>query len=119
MTSDVSLPTQNPLHSLPSLNHQSSTQSQLDHTNVNYNDFDNEYPAQESMEDQPNQDLVIEQCTFQRNTVRLPPDIAFQVHTRNCDELPESPHRAPRKLPESIQFMNKLFQFGILCQINC
>jgi hypothetical protein len=32
------------------------------------------------MEDQPNQDLVIEQCTFQRNTVRLPPDIAFQVH---------------------------------------
>jgi len=80
MTSDVSLPTQNPLHSIPSLNHQSSTQSQLDHTNVNYNDFDNEYPAQESMEDQPNQDLVIEQCTFQRNTVRLPPDIAFQVH---------------------------------------
>ena len=80
MTSDVSLPTQNPLHSLPSLNHQSSTQSQLDHTNVNYNDFDYEYLAQESMEDQPNQDLVIEQCTFQRNTVRLPPDIAFQVH---------------------------------------
>ncbi len=80
MTSDVSLPTQNPLHSIPSLNHHSSTQSQLDHKNVNYNDFDNEYPAQESMEDQPNQDLVLEQCTFQRNTLRLPPDIAFQVH---------------------------------------
>jgi hypothetical protein len=27
-----------------------------------------------------NQDLVIELCTFQRNTVWLPPDIAFQVH---------------------------------------
>jgi hypothetical protein len=86
-TSDVSLPTRNPLHSIPSLNHQSSTQSQLDHTNVNYNNFDNEYIAQESIEDEPstigghaNQDFIMEQCTFQRNTVRLPPDIAFQVH---------------------------------------
>jgi hypothetical protein len=40
------------------------------------------------------------------------------TYTRNCDELPESSHRAPRELPESIQFMNKLFQFEILCQIN-
>ena len=87
MTSDVSLPTRNPLHSMPSLNHQSSTQSQLDHTNVKYNNFDYEYVAQESMEDEPsmigghvNQDLVIEQCTFQHNKVRLPLDIAFQVH---------------------------------------
>ncbi len=39
MTSDVSLPTRNPLHSIPSLHHQSSTQSELEHSNVNYNDF--------------------------------------------------------------------------------
>jgi hypothetical protein len=31
MTSDVSLPTRNPLHSIPSLLHQSSTQSKLEH----------------------------------------------------------------------------------------
>jgi hypothetical protein len=43
----------------------------------------------------------------------------FLLDTRNCGELPESSHKAPRELPESIQFMNKLFQFGILCQINC
>ena len=86
MTSDVSLPTQNPLHSIPSLNHQSSTQTQLEQTNVNYNDFDNEYSAQDFIADEfltigghANQDPVIEQCSFQRNTVRLPPDIAFQV----------------------------------------
>jgi hypothetical protein len=23
---------------------------------------------------------IIEKCSFQRNTIRLPPDIAFQVH---------------------------------------
>ncbi len=85
MTSDVSLPTRNPLHIIPSLYHQSSTQSKLEHSN-NYNDFDIDYSAPESLADQPlnNGDAiqvpVIEKCSFQRNTIRLPPDIAFQVH---------------------------------------
>jgi hypothetical protein len=86
MTSDVSLPTRNPLHSIPSLHHQSSTQSKLEHSNVNYNDFDIDYSTPESLADQPlnNGDAiqvpVIEKCSFQQNTIRLLPDIAFQVH---------------------------------------
>jgi hypothetical protein len=86
MTSDVSLPTRNPLHSIPSLHHQSSTQSELEHSNDNYSDFDIGYSAPESLADQPlnNGDAIqvpaIEKCSFQWNTIRLPPDIAFQVH---------------------------------------
>ena len=86
MTSDVSLPTRNPLHSIPSLHHQSVTQSKFEHSNVNYDDFDTDYSAPESLADQPlnNGDAiqvpVIEKCSIQQNTIRLPPDIAFQVH---------------------------------------
>jgi hypothetical protein len=86
MTSDVSLPTRNPLHSIHSLRHQSSTQSKFEHSNVNYDDFDIDYSAPESLADQPlnNGDAiqvpVIEKCSFQQNTIPLPPDIAFQVH---------------------------------------
>jgi hypothetical protein len=86
MTPDVSLPTRNPLHSIPSLHHQSAMQSKLEHSNVNYNDVDIDYSAPESLADQPlnNGDKiqvpVIIKCSFQQNTIRLPPDIAFQVH---------------------------------------
>jgi hypothetical protein len=71
MTSDVSLPTKNLLHSIPSLHHQSSTQSKLEHSNVNNNDFDIDYSAPESLADQPSnngdtiQVPVIEKCSFQ------------------------------------------------------
>ena len=75
------------MHSIPSLNHQSSTQSDLAQSNVNYDDFNIEYDAapetsaeqhldNESAAIQAN---ITEKCSFQRNTIQLPPDIAFQV----------------------------------------
>ena len=87
MTLDLSLPTRNPLHSIPSLHHQSSTQNELAHSNVTYDDFNIEFSASETHADQDvNNDSetlqgpIIETCPFQRNTIRLPPDIVFQVH---------------------------------------
>ena len=86
LTPDVSLPTRNPLQSLPSLQHLSSTQSELENSNVNYSGFDNDLSAPQSTDDElitddtPTAPPVIKKCSFQRNTIRLPPDIAFQVH---------------------------------------
>ncbi len=40
----------------------------------------------------------------------------LKLYTRNCDKLPKSSQWAPRELPESFQFMSKLFQFRITCQ---
>ena len=86
LTTDVSLPTRNPLQSIPSLQHLSSTQSELENSNVNYSGFDIDLSAAHSTDDElitddiPTPPPVIEKCSFQRNTIRLPPDIAFQVH---------------------------------------
>ena len=86
LTTDVSLPTRNPLQSIPSLQHLSSTQSELENSNVNYSGFDIDLSAPHSTDDElitddtPTPPPVIEKCSFQRNTIRLPPDIAFQVH---------------------------------------
>ncbi len=105
---DVSVPMINTLNGMPSLLHLSSTQSELGNCNVHYSGFDTEISTPASVDDQINTnddsvtDPVIEKCSFQRNTICLPPDIAFQVHllsqmnTRNCDELPESSQGAPR-----------------------
>jgi hypothetical protein len=72
---------------MPSLVHLSSTQSELEYSNVNYAGFDMNYSAPDSADDEMNviDDRlpvlpVIEKCSFQRNKIRLPPDIAFQVH---------------------------------------
>jgi len=87
LTSDVSFPIRNPLHSMPSLVHLSSTQSELESSNVNYAGFDIIYSAPDSADDEMNiiDDTlpilpVIEKCSFQQNNIQLPPDIAFQVH---------------------------------------
>jgi hypothetical protein len=86
LTNDVSFPARNPLHSMPSLLHLSSTQSELESSNVNYCGFDLDLSAPELADDQLNINddtvlaPVIEKCSFQRNSIRLPPDIAFQVH---------------------------------------
>jgi hypothetical protein len=88
LANDVSFPIRNPLHSMPSLVHLSSTQSQLEYSNVNYAGFDINVSAPDEADDQMNvsddttvQVLpVIEKCSFQQNNIRLPPDIAFQVH---------------------------------------
>jgi hypothetical protein len=87
LASDVSFPTRNPLHSMASLVHLSSTQSELEWSNVNYAGFDMNYSTPDSADDEINviDDILpvlpeIEKCSFQRNNIRLPPDIAFQVH---------------------------------------
>ncbi len=86
MTTDVSLPTRNPLQSLPSLQHLSSTQSELENSNVNYSGFDIDLSTPQSTDDElitddtPTAPHVIKKCSFQRNTIRLLPDITFQVH---------------------------------------
>jgi hypothetical protein len=86
LTKDVSLPTRNPLQSIPSLQHLSSTQSELENSNVNYSGFDIDLSAPHSTDDElitddtPTPPPVTKKCSFQRNTIRLLPDIAFQVH---------------------------------------
>jgi hypothetical protein len=53
---------------------------------VHYSGFDTDLSTPASVDDQTstNDDSVIgpviEKCSFQRNTICLPPDIAFQVH---------------------------------------
>jgi hypothetical protein len=54
LASDVSFPTRNPLHSMPSLVHLSSTQSELEYSNVNYAGFDINYSAPDSAVDEIN-----------------------------------------------------------------
>jgi hypothetical protein len=82
----VSLPTRNPLQSLPSLQHLSSTQLELENSNVAYSGIDIDLSAPQSTDDElitedtPTAPPVIKKCSFQRNTIKLPPDIAFQVH---------------------------------------
>jgi hypothetical protein len=51
LTTDLSLPTRNPLHSFPSLQHLSSTQSELANSNVKYSDFDIDLSAPQSTDD--------------------------------------------------------------------
>ena len=85
LTTDVSLPTTNPLQSLPSLQHLSSTQLELKNSNVNYSGFDIDLSAPQSTDDELITDdtptaPVIKKCYFQRNKIRLPQDVAFQVH---------------------------------------
>jgi hypothetical protein len=83
---DVSVPMIDALHGMPSLLHLSSTQSELGNCNVLYSDFDTDLSTPASVDDQINTnddsvtDPVIENCSFHRNTICLPPDIAFQVH---------------------------------------
>jgi hypothetical protein len=74
------------LHGIPSLLYLLPTQSELENSNVHYSGFDIDLSTPASADDQsindddPITDPVIEKCPFQRNTICLPPDIAFQVH---------------------------------------
>jgi hypothetical protein len=83
---NVSVPRINTLHDMSFLSHLSSTQSELGNCNVHYSGFDTDLFTPASVDDQINTndysvtDPFIEKCSFQRNTICLPPDIAFQVH---------------------------------------
>jgi hypothetical protein len=71
---------------MPSLLHLSLTQSELGKCNVHYSGFNTDLSTPASVDDQINTnddsvtDPVIEKCSFQRNSICLPPDNAFQVH---------------------------------------
>ncbi len=84
---NVSVPMINTLHGMPSLSHLSSTQSELGNCNVHYPGLYTDLSTPASVDDQINTnddsvtDPVIQKCSFQRNSICLPPpDIAFQVH---------------------------------------
>ena len=83
LTVDVSVPTINTLHGMPSLLYLSSTQSELGNCHVHYSGLDTDLSTPAYVDDEVNTnydsvtDHVIEKCSFQRS---LPPDIAFQVH---------------------------------------
>jgi hypothetical protein len=70
---------------MPSQLHLSSTQSELGNCNLHYSGFDTDLYTPASVDDQINTnydsvtDPIIEKCSFQRNTICLPPHIAFQV----------------------------------------
>ena len=76
---DVSVPTINTLHGMPSLLHSSSTQSELGNCNVHYSGFDADLSTVASNDYQviTNEysvtDPIIEKCSFQRNTICLTP----------------------------------------------
>jgi hypothetical protein len=86
LTVDVSVPTINTWQGMPSLLHLSSAQSELENCYVHYSGFDTDLSTPASVDYQVNTnedsvtDPIIEKCSFQRNTICLPPDIAFQVH---------------------------------------
>jgi hypothetical protein len=54
LTFDVSVPTINTLHGMPSLLHLSSTQSELGNCNVHYSGFDTDLSTPASVDDQIN-----------------------------------------------------------------
>ncbi len=83
---DVSVPLTNTLHGMPSLLHLSLTENELTNTNVHYAEFNNSPSVPDCAGVPINNDNddptvpIIEKCPFQRNTICLPPDIAFQIH---------------------------------------
>ena len=81
----VTVPTINTLHAMPSMSHLSSTQTKLAQSHLCYADFndadfsqDNDNHNLFSVDSVDN--IIIEKCSFLRNSFQLPPDIAFQVH---------------------------------------
>ncbi len=75
---DVSIPTINTLHGMSSLLHLSLAQPELGNCTVHYFGFNTDLSTPASVDDQINTnddsvtDPVIEKCSFQRNTIRVP-----------------------------------------------
>ncbi len=82
---NITLPTINTLHVMPSMSHLSSTQTDIAQSNVRYADFDD--AGYSHYNDNHNfipvhgvDDIIIKKCSFLRNSFRLPLDVAFHVH---------------------------------------
>ena len=82
---NIALPTINTLHAMPSMSQLSSTHTDLAQSNLRYADFDDaDYSQSNDNYDcfpvVGVGDILIKKCSFLRNSFRLPPDDAFQVH---------------------------------------
>jgi hypothetical protein len=82
---NVTVPTINTLHAMPSMSHLSLTQTDLAQSHFRYADFnDTDFSQDNDNHDLLSvtgvDDIIIEKCSFLRNSFRLPPDVAFQVH---------------------------------------
>ena len=83
---NITLPTINTLHAMPSMSHLSSTQTNIAQSNVRYADFDDaDYSHDKNDNHDFNpvhgvDDIIIKKCSFLRNSFRLPLDVAFHVH---------------------------------------
>jgi hypothetical protein len=71
---------------MPSLSHLSCTQTKLAQSNLCYSAFDKADFSEHNDDDHNacpvngGDDIIIEKCSFVRNSIRLPPNVAFQVH---------------------------------------
>ena len=81
----IALPTTNTLYAMPSINQLSSTATNITQSNTRNADADDADFSQcnDTSSDCPPVvgvgDILIEKCSFLRNSFRLPPDVAFQV----------------------------------------
>jgi hypothetical protein len=82
---NITLPTINTLHVMPSMSHLSSTQPDLAQLNLHYALSDDADYSQDN--DNHNyfsvhgvDNIIIKKYSFLRNSFQLPPDVAFQVH---------------------------------------
>jgi hypothetical protein len=82
---NIALPTINTLYAMPSKRQLSSTHTNLAQSNLRNTDSDNAdyFKSNDNSNCSPVVgvgDILIKKCSFLRNSIRLPPDVAFQVH---------------------------------------
>jgi len=82
---NIALPTINTLYAMPSISQLSSTATNITHSNIRNADSDDADFSQcnDTSDCSPVVgvgNILIEKCSFLRNSFRLPPDVAFQVH---------------------------------------
>jgi hypothetical protein len=82
---NIALPTINKLYAMPSISQLSSTPTNI--TQLNLRDADSDDAEYSQCNDTSDcspvvgvGDILIEKCSFLRNSFCLPPDVAFQVH---------------------------------------
>ena len=80
----IALPTTNTLYAMPSISQLSSTATNITQSNTRNDDADDaDFSQCNDTSDCPPVvgvgDILIEKCSFLRNSFRLPPDVAFQV----------------------------------------
>ena len=85
LEANITVPTVNTLHAMTSMSHLSSTQTELAQSHFCYADFnDTDFSQDNDTHDllsvNGDDNIINEKCSFLKNSFRLPPDVAFQVH---------------------------------------